>query len=102
MRYHATMFDLIEYASKYDASEDYLQEQMFTRIGPKARKRGYLTLADLVKIGRWKFRGLWVKKHEKELLANREQAVRTITRIALSLDDVRAATLLTALNGVGV
>src|ERR1022692_3884143 len=55
MRYDATMFDHAEYASRYDTSADYLQDQMFTRIGPRARKRGCLTCRDLVEIGKWKF-----------------------------------------------
>ncbi len=102
MRYDAFMFDLVEYVAKYDTSEDYLQDEMFTRIGPKARDRGYLTPKDLVEIGRWKFRGLYSKKHELELRSNPEKAVRTITRFAFMLGASEAVELLSALKGVSV
>ncbi len=82
--------------------DDYIKDELFTVVGPRVRRRGYATVRDLVEMGRWKFRGLWPKKHIAELKTNNGQVIRTVTGIALTLRDRQAIELLTVLNGVGV
>jgi thermostable 8-oxoguanine DNA glycosylase len=94
------MVDLAKYASMNFATD--LEDRLFKVVGPDARKRGFLTLAELVEIGRWKLDRLFAPKHERAHRSNAEDLVTAVTQVAFGLDDVMAVTLLAVLKGVGV
>ncbi len=75
-----------------------LKKNLFDKIGPKAKKRGYLTFKEFYDICMWKS-----ARPKKKYLKNQKRTVEDVTKKALSEKDERSRIqILTELHGIEI